>query len=95
MLKILLSLLLSLTFSASSYADRDDGILPLLEGIAIGSILPRPVPPPVYYPPEGYYPQQRVYVPVPAPVYYEPAYRYEGYEYGQGHRHNHRRWDRD
>ena len=106
MQKILLTLLLTLSLCSISHADFDDGLLPLLEGIAIGSMIPRgpppPVyyqpqvnyPPPIYYAPQGYYPQpQRVYVPVPAPIYYEPQYRYEDYEHE--HRHNHRRWDRD
>ena len=109
MQKILLTLLLTLSLCSTSHADFDDGVLPLLEGIAIGSLIPRgppppPVyyqpqvnyPPPVYYAPQGYYPPpQRVYVPVPAPIYYEPQYRYEGYEYEHEHRHDHRRWDRD
>ena len=108
MQKILLTLLLTLSLCSTSHADFDDSILPLLGGIAIGSMIPRgppppPIyyqpqvnyPPPVYYAPQGYYPQpQRVYVPVPAPIYYEPQYHYEGYEYEHEHRHNHRRWDR-
>ena len=109
MLKILLSLLLTITFSAKTYADADDVILPLLGGIAIGAVLPRAPPPPIYYapqsyaPPPVYYPQpyypepQRVYVPVPAPVYYQPAYQYEGHEHYHGHHghHGHRRWHDD
>ncbi len=70
MQKILLTLLLTLSLCSTSHADFDDGVLPLLEGIAIGSLIPRgPPPPPVYYQPQGYYQPQVNY---PPPAYYPP-----------------------